>query len=121
MKKTLCIVALLSVAAFANEPNSSEIKVIQNNVQEMKKMDKVDKEIRVIDASIEKKKISIYKKFKEMDKIFDNYECEQQKVAISTMKTDIDFPENMSAEELIGAKEILKRLKSKLNKKCGGK
>jgi hypothetical protein len=119
MKKTLCIVALLSVAVFANEPNSTETKIIQENVQEMKKMDKVDKEIRVINASIEKKKISIYEKFKEMDKIFDNYQCETAKVAITTMKVDIANPENMSTEELTEAKEILKRLKSKLNKKCG--
>ena len=122
MKKIVCIFTLLSISVLANEvSNTEETKVIKNNIQKMKKMDKVDKEIRIIDASIEKKKISIYQKFKEMDKIFDNYECEMQKTAISKMKLDIKYPEDMSKEELTEAKEILKRLKSKLNKKCKGK
>ena len=118
MRKILSI-AILSLVIFANESNNIEDKIIQGNIQKMNKMDKVDKEIRVLNSSIEKTKLSINKKFKEMEKIFDSYECEKQKVAIAILKAEIHLPEKiLNKKDLIELKEILKRLKMKA---CRGK
>ena len=105
----------------ANELTPTEKVAVQENMTEMKVMDKRHKEIKVINASIEKKKVSIFNKFKEMEKVFDNYKCEQQKMAIALMKTDIGLPENMTENEIKEAKIIYSRLKSKLTSKCEGK
>lgn len=119
MKKTLSMIVILSITLFAeNKLDNQEIKIIQENKKEMKVMDKRHEEIKVIDASIKKKKVSIFNKFKEMEKIFDNYKCEQQKNAIAQMKADIDFPGNMTKEEIKEVKIIYSRLKSKLTSKC---
>ena len=125
MKKILCTVTLLSMSLFAQEVEStnlsnSEKEIVKQSVTEMKKMDKVDKKIRILDASIEKKKLSIYKTFKEIAEIVNGYECKTFKVAVSEFKLDLDFPENLSKEELIEKRIILKKLKTKLKSKCQG-
>jgi len=74
----------------------------------------------ILDASIEKKKLSIYKTFKEIAEIVNGYECKTFKVAVSEFKLDLDFPENLSKEELIEKRIILKKLKTKLKSKCQG-
>ena len=126
MKKILSMIAILTVAVFAETNstertfNQKEIHIIHQNKTNMGYMDKVDKEIRVINVSIEKHKQSIYSKFKEMEKVFDNYECEQQKTALKLLKFDIKSSENISTEELEESKVILQRLETKLAQKCGG-
>lgn len=124
MKKTLSMIVILSITLFAETKlDNQEVKIVQENKKEMEKMDEVDKEIRVIDASIEKHKESLFKKFKEMEKIFDNYECEKQKEAINIMKVDIaelKFNSKKSlTEHLEESKTILQRLESKSIQKCG--
>jgi len=121
MKKTLSMIVILSITLFAETKlDNQEIKIVQENKKEMGKMDEVDKEIRVIDASIEKHKESIYKTFKEMEKILSNPKCAELKNAVNEMESIVDFSENMSTEELEESKTILQRLKDKSNQKCEG-
>lgn len=119
IKTILPVMTLLSVMSFAtNELNSTELSLVKENVLNMKKMDKVDEEIRILDVSIEKHRVSIYKKFEEIEMIFDNYECEKQKVAINQM--NLLYKRKTSPEESLQVETILNRLKNKLNDKCGG-
>ena len=128
MKKTLSMIAILTVAVFAEtdfteinfeeiKPTKQETDKIQGNVDDMHIR---DKEIRVINLSIDKHKESIYTKLKEMEKIFDNYECERQKSAISLMKLKLHKSNDIPNDELEESKIILQRLQSKLTQKCEG-
>jgi len=123
MKKVLCVVTLLSIGLVAQgvestSLSSSEKVIVKKSVKEMKKMDKIDKEIRILDASIEKKKLSIYKTFKEIEEIVNGYECAKFKDAVNVYKLDLL---DANKEELTEKKVILKKLKSKLKSKCQGK
>lgn len=118
MKKTLSMIVVLSITLFAEENLTiQEQNILQENSRDMKKMDKVDTEIRVIDVSIEKHKISILKTFREMANIFDNYKCEELKGAVG--KLELYYrTDKIPLEEREEGKEILARLTTKSNQKC---
>lgn len=126
MKKILCVMTLVSLSLVAQKVedtnlSSSEKIIVKNDVKKMKKMDKVHKEIQILDASIEKKKLSIYKTFEEIAEIVNGYECQKFEKAVKVFKLDITSSENFSEEELSEKRIIFKKLQTKLKSKCKGK